>query len=309
MGAPKDPEKYKEFIRKMKLLRGEKSPNFGRKHTIETRKLLSESHKGIKQSPEWIAKRIAATIASPNRGLKISVANKGKKYPKEFGEKISRANKGRKRSIETRRKMSISHMGKKRPPRSEQWRKRQSISQKSRISSTVLIALRIKTWFYKLPMRKLKRKSPTMSKELLEKKRAVCKNRIWTQESRDKIKLKRVNWTIPYEDTKPERLMQLALTLKGIKFEKHKPFKLGKYWHKVDIFIEPNIIVEVDGVHWHLMTMKDVINDLFQSQELTVMGYHVIRIRDKDILKNKNNCADKVIQLIKELQHRFLPIG
>jgi len=38
------------------------------------------------------------------------------------------------------------------------------------------------------------------------------------------------------------------------------------------------------------------------------MGYHVIRIRDYDIIKNTQNCAEKVIQLIKELQYCY-PLG
>lgn len=107
-------------------------------------------------------------------------------------------------------------------------------------------------------------------------------------------------WKASYQDTKPERMMQIALTLNGIKFEKQRMFKLGRRWHKVDIFIEPNICVEVDGIYWHLPPEK-IKHDLFLSQELNIMGYHIIRIRDKDIIKNANNAAMNVVNLIKQI--------
>lgn len=117
---------------------------------------------------------------------------------------------------------------------------------------------------------------------------------------------KRKDWKIPFYDTKPERMMQFALMLNGIKFEKHKPIKIGQSWHQVDIFIEPNIVVEIDGVHWHIEP-EDIKRDLEQTQELTLMGYHVIRIRDKDILKNIQSCAENVLSLIKDLNTYPIP--
>lgn len=341
-----DPIKYAEYIRK------QRESHLGKKASPETRKILSESHKGIKQTPEWISKRIAAAIASPNRGAKISLARKGKP--------------GKIPSPETRLKMSIAGKGKKKPPFSEEHCKNISLGKKGKPSWNKghkdlqkLSLSQIRIWFYKLPMRKVKRKTPVLSQDVLQKKIELCKNRVWKEESLMKISLSKIgkprpehvrhalikasigriisdktrrkmsiastgrrwseerrlefqeirkNWTIPYQDSKPEKMMQIALALNGIKFEKHKSFKLGRKWHKVDIFIEPNICVEVDGVNWHI-PIDRIKGDLFQSQELTIMGYHVIRIRDKDILKNTQNCAEKVIQLIKELQYRHVPLG
>lgn len=157
--------------------------------------------------------------------------------------------------------------------------------------------------------------------ESLRKISEKAKGRIFNQEWRDNLSKaskgkpkseawmdSMKNWKTPYFDTKPERMMQISLALNGIKFLKQKSFKLGKKWHKVDIFIEPNICLEVDGVIWHI-PINRIKRDLRQTQELTIMGYHVIRIRDKDILNNTQGCAEKVIQLIKELQHRHIPLG
>jgi very-short-patch-repair endonuclease len=141
------------------------------------------------------------------------------------------------------------------------------------------------------------------------KKRIGLKNPFFGKKHNEKTKQilrdKRKDQIIPFKDTKPERMMQIALTLNGIKFEKHQLFKIGKSWHRVDLFVEPNIIIEVDGVYYHIMP-EHVKRDLFQTQELTIMGYHVIRIRDKDILKNANNCAENVIRLIQELQFKLV---
>jgi very-short-patch-repair endonuclease len=119
-----------------------------------------------------------------------------------------------------------------------------------------------------------------------------------SDELREKLSKRKAG---PFKDTKPERMMQITLALNGIKFQKHKAFKLGKSWHQVDIFIEPNIVVEVDGVHWHIEE-SDVKRDLFQTQELTILGYHIIRIRDKDILKNTQGCAETVLKLINSVK-------
>ena len=218
--------KYEEWIAKRSIaLKGRSSPNKGNKYTEAIKKSMSLSHKGIKQSPEWIAKK----FAWQKDPIKMERRNK----------KISNALKGR--------------------VMSQEWRLKNSIAQKGKITS----------------------------EETRQKMRENMKTRIF-----------------PHKDTKPEKMMQIALALNGIKFEKHKPFRIGKGWHKVDLFIEPNICVEIDGTYWHIYP-NAIKRDMSQTQELTLMGYHVIRIREKDILKNTQNCAEKVINLIKELHYRY----
>lgn len=125
---------------------------------------------------------------------------------------------------------------------------------------------------------------------------------------------------IPVKDTKPERMMHLALTLHGIEFEKHKPIKIEKSFHQVDIFIEPNICLEVDGNHWHANPddgyvaddligegkyAKDVwARDIKIIHELNLLGYNVIRIWESDILSDANSCAEKILSLIQSAIQR-----
>ena len=90
---------------------GEKHPMFGKKHSEETKKKLSDSHKG-KPSP-----------------------NKGKPMSEEQKKKISESKKNI--SDETRKKMSESHKGKPAPnkgkPMSEETKKKLSESHKGQI--------------------------------------------------------------------------------------------------------------------------------------------------------------------------------
>ena len=89
-----------EHRRKLsKAFKGEKHPFFGKKHSAETRRKMSEAHK----NPSAETRR------------KMSEAHKGmtgKKHSAETRRKISDANKGKKRSAKTRRKLSESHKGK-----------------------------------------------------------------------------------------------------------------------------------------------------------------------------------------------------
>lgn len=125
-----------------------------------------------------------------------------------------------------------------------------------------------------------------------------------SKEHIQKLRESRKSFIVPLKDTKPERMLQIALSLEGIKFQKHKSFKIGKSYHQVDLFIEPNICVEVDGVHWHL-PKKQLIRDLDINTELTIQGYYLLRIRDKDILKNIRESTIAVINLIKQVKYSY----
>jgi len=72
-------------------------PRIGYKHTLETRKKLSESHKGKKPSVETI--------------LKISLSNKGHLVSEETRKKIGQAHKGRKFSVERCQRLSEQRKG------------------------------------------------------------------------------------------------------------------------------------------------------------------------------------------------------
>lgn len=91
----------------------------GVKISEETRKRLSESHKGHKQSEETKAKRaVIMTGNQHSKGSKrskehLDAMRKGRKYLPETAAKISAANKGRIVSAETREKMRQAKLGRK----------------------------------------------------------------------------------------------------------------------------------------------------------------------------------------------------
>lgn len=94
------------------------------RHSIETRKNISESRKGkpngqlgLKRSKETCeriskARKGKGRKQSDETKKKISEANQGKKYPPEFGNRISESKMGHSVSDETRRKISEANKGK-----------------------------------------------------------------------------------------------------------------------------------------------------------------------------------------------------
>lgn len=120
----------------------------------------------------------------------------------------------------------------------------------------------------------------------------------------------RLNFVYPKKDTKPEKMVQLALELKGIKFEKHKAIN-GIC--QPDIFIEPNFCIFVDGDYWHANPEKwsaDAIvigdvkasdiwkKDLRQMYELNKNGYVVIRVWESDIKTDSGKIAENIVNMI-----------
>lgn len=116
----------------------------------------------------------------------------------------------------------------------------------------------------------------------------------WTTEKmRETARVNRSKMIIPYNDTSIEIIMQKALNLNGIKFEKHKPFKLIKRYTRPDIFIEPNICVECDGDYWHRLP-DHIERDNIVNFELRNRGYIVLRFWEKDINKDVQQCVNEI---------------
>lgn len=125
-----------------------------------------------------------------------------------------------------------------------------------------------------------------------------------TTETKQKIKNARLLQIIPFKDTKIEKMVQLELQRRDIKFIKHAPL-LGQ----PDIFIEPNICVFVDGDYWHAnpsiyksnkrmsgklnILAKDIWKkDLQINNYLKLKKYKVLRFWETDIIKNINNIGN-----------------
>lgn len=137
-----------------------------------------------------------------------------------------------------------------------------------------------------------------------------------TEEQKLKLKIARRHRVIPKKDSKPERMLALALTLNRIPFEKHKPI-LGQ----PDIFIEPNICIFVDGDFWHAnpekydsetyiihgRLAKDIwARDSYVNHALNELGYQVIRIWESKIKYDVDICAKNIIKLIQSLRSEMI---
>ena len=135
----------------------------------------------------------------------------------------------------------------------------------------------------------------------------------------------------PKEDTKPEKFLQTLLTDKEIKFEKHKPFKTSgrPYYHKVDLFIQPNICIEVYGEYHHANpnlknadgSMKypdDFVlwkeyrgrpartageiraKDERITKEIEQQGNAILTFWQSELQADPDKCLQKIIKIIKE---------
>jgi group I intron endonuclease len=87
----------KEHLRFPQDQVGENHPMYGRKHTKETRKKMSKSRTGKKQSPEWIenrVKKLRGVPLSEEHKQKLSESLKGIKFSEEHKKRISESKVG-----------------------------------------------------------------------------------------------------------------------------------------------------------------------------------------------------------------------
>jgi len=137
----------------------------------------------------------------------------------------------------------------------------------------------------------------------------------YPESAKEKLREARLHQIFPKKDTKPERMLQIALSLERIKFRKHEPI-LGQ----PDIFIEPNICIFVDGDYSHgnpekfkpddkvfgVLVAEKWARDIKINSKLTMRGYHVIRIWQSEIKKDVGIVAKNIINMIKEIQSKTL---
>src|SRR6185312_2260431 len=254
---------------------------------------------------------------------------------KEYCENISKGNIGKKQSPETiakkvnTRKQNGSYVskmkGKKRPPRTPEWSKNISIAKLCSVpwnkdkktgplSPEHRKSIGISNSKPKPPF--TQQHKDNIRKVMLgpANARRGAKHK---PETIERIKLARSKQKLPMQDSKPEIMMQIALSLNNIKYTKHKMItdSMG-FFHQVDIFIEPNICIEVDGDYIHgnpdkympddkikkgKMAKEIWANDIRINHKLNLLGYNVIRIWEKDIKNNLQDSAMRIINLIRIL--------
>ena len=294
----------------------------GRKASEETKRKLSLAHLGRKASEETLVKMRGKipwnknkTKKTDSRVKKISEAVTGRKHTEESKRKIRAARARqvfteetrRKRgesvkrhiakygvSAEHRKKIGLAHKGKK---HSGESKKRMSEGQKKRYADGAEPWNKGKTGIY--------------SAEVIEK-----------------MKERRAKQKFPSKDTVPEKFLQELCSTAGMGFYKHKNFNLGFQRHDVDLFIEPNICLEVDGDWPHAnpkpftlrgrsqypgfkandiirnvsrtrkkaLLAKDIWEtDRRQTEALTQLGNIVIRFWQTELEQNPQKCLEKII--------------
>ena len=125
-----------------------------------------------------------------------------------------------------------------------------------------------------------------------------------TPKSREQVRIQRLHQVFPAKDTKPEIIMQKALKLNNIEFEKHIPI-IGQ----PDIFIQPNNCIFVDGDYWHanpkkynsysIITKGRTALEIWNkddriTNELRSQGMKVYRFWESDIVKDVQLCVESV---------------
>ena len=125
-----------------------------------------------------------------------------------------------------------------------------------------------------------------------------------TPEARERVRKQRLHQVFPSKDSKPEIIMQKALKLNNIEFDKHVPI-IGQ----PDVFIQPNHCVFVDGDYWHAHPQKYKPNDIITrgrtaldvwskdnkiTMELKSQGMKVYRFWESDIIKDVQLCVQQI---------------
>lgn len=115
---------------------------------------------------------------------------------------------------------------------------------------------------------------------------------------------------IPSKDTKPEKLLRKALWHLGLRYRKNYKILPGK----PDIVITKyKIIIFVDGDFWHGRNLnrigthreywipklkKNIERDKEVNEQLTEMGWLVIRIWGSDLKQDFHGCIAKILKEI-----------
>src|SRR3990167_2996460 len=208
---------------------------------------------------------------------------KGRKATEETKKKIAEQAKkrtseknsfyGRHHSKETKKKISLANTG------CKGWNKGIPMSMEARkkLSKNRKRGLKIS--------KALKGRKITWGRKISETKKEMFKDH---PERKLRMKEIRLNQTFPQKDSSIEVKFQNILEKEKIHYEKHK---IIEKFTQCDIFIEPNIVIFLDGCHWHTCQIcfpdrakytiyqnKSIIRDTLVNQFFSIRPqYKVLR--------------------------------
>ncbi len=314
--------------KKIPEISGENHPMFGKYHSKESKKKMSESHKILWQNPEYRKKTSEAHKGKPawNKGKthseesirrmgeshKGAIAwNKGipafeetkekfKKRPQHFHNGHVPWNAGKHLSEEIRKKLSEVHLGK------PAWNKGKKTGKPSWNRGKYNTELSNE----KNRLAHLGRPAWNKGKKtgLIPWNKGLQGKLHHSEESKLKIKKRRAKQVFPIKDSLPEIKIQNFLNKLDIFFLAHKHIKEIKHGYQGDIFIPSiNLVIECDGDYWHGNTNNPrfkILNksqiktkelDEIRTKELIEKGFNVLRLWESDIEKmNLKDFMEKI---------------
>lgn len=247
----------------------------GRPHTEESRKKMSISKLGDKNP----AKRIDVR-------MKISKANKGRKFSKETRENMSKAQKGR------------------------------------IIKWDVKISIAMKKWYAskqgKEFVKKLQQRKGS-NNPMFEKSDEIKTRhwtRLWDQDAKEQLIKKfrefRMMQRFPVQSTKIEKIMEEELKRRDIDFVTH--YSILNICQPDIVLPEYKLAIQCDGDWWHANTeiykhrslskiqKNNIKRDRCQDSLLRANGWHVMRFWESEIKENVSGCGDKIEKFLKEVE-------
>jgi len=97
------------------------------------------------------------------------------------------------------------------------------------------------------------------------------------------------------QDTSIERAVEQELQRRHIPFMKQVPIPFAHT--VVDFLLDNKIVIYCDGDYWHsIPKMRN--KDINQDTLLTLSGYKVFRLKEKNINKNVAKCIDKIFKRV-----------
>jgi G:T-mismatch repair DNA endonuclease (very short patch repair protein) len=240
--------------------KGEKNYLYGKHLSEETRKKLSEVRKNpSKERREAISKSLKGRHLSEETKRKMSGKipwNKGIAFNQIIRDKMSKAHKGKTLSEESRRKLGESRKGERHPF----YGKYHSEESKNRMSISAY-------------------------RRMLDSTKQV------------------------FFDTSIEKFIMSELSILDIEFETHK-----NIYGLPDIFIEPNLCIFCDGTFWHADPKKYTANILVHHNRtaqqiwnrdnkviniLKSQGYEVLRFWENEIESDIQSCINHIYEKIR----------
>lgn len=114
-------------------------------------------------------------------------------------------------------------------------------------------------------------------------------------------------------DTLPEKKLRKALWRRGIRYRKNYKglpgtpdivimkyriiiFVDGDFWHGNPLYRHKSVRTHI--AFWNQKIKRNIARDKAVNEQLTEMGWLVIRIWESDIKKNFSYCIDKILQEI-----------